>query len=798
MRYIFILFTLLACSHSLSAQIQAKQIRVDSTAANPRPRDTLYLIGNDTTTGSSTYGLGKWYNADSLVSALAGGVGGPIPINDLLLADGNNTINNANYNQEWQWNTLSSGSGLKLSSTSTAAASSTQKLFHVDLSGANGTASQTTYAGYFSNGHSGSGATRNYGLYSLVNNGSSTSVAVYGNGDYAIGVMGETTSGTGLYATATSGKGIFSAVTTGSGAEIQTTSGLPLQLTSNSATTSSIENMIRMYRNSSGTVADGIGAALQFNIETSTSAVESNTINSRWTTSTHASRVSELYFNGINAGTTNTLFSLSGSGQATLNQYTTSNFNGGAAADSVLVITSTGVIKKRDSADFGGGGSATDLTIGGAGPTYTIESSTGTDVTIAAGGINALSESPANTLVITATEVDGSVTNEIQDITITGASQPFTFDLSDDATDATLTGAGILTFTRSGNAITGTATEVDGSTTNELNTIEEGNVSVQTGNSNIDFQSMFDVATDGAGEANISLDLSEASTVTTPESDDWVIMHDAGIPQHQKILWSDLASLVGGADGNGIYGGDGTTPSDVDVTVTDSIEFNSTLKIINDANDYVGIGAQAPEGKLHIRNSTGSDLVIEESGGTVLAKTKANSGGVEAPMQLQVFNRDVNIDISGDFYQMGNITFSKASATTPGGAINFNVGYDSLNLDGVLQIASRETGATDGIVKVVGGLRYKWTTSGSSTYTLNTGDMGLTMTVTGAKTATIPDAVTGIIGQVFQIFNSATSGDITIAITGGSGDTIYGDPTLLINESAIVTCVAVNKWIINN
>lgn len=52
---------------------------------------------------------------------------------------------------------------------------------------------------------------------------------------------------------------------------------------------------------------------------------------------------------------------------------------------------------------------ATDLTIGGSGPTYTIESSTGADVTVSGSGIT-LSESPANTLVLTAT--DPSLSNE--------------------------------------------------------------------------------------------------------------------------------------------------------------------------------------------------------------------------------------------------------------------------------------------------------------------------------------------------------------------------------------------------
>lgn len=204
--------------------------------------------------------------------------------------------------------------------------------------------------------------------------------------------------------------------------------------------------------------------------------------------------------------------------------------------DSSLIATQYDLTTISDTDDQG-------LTITGSGPTYTIDIDNGTDVIIAAAGINTLSESPANTLIITGTEVDGSTTNEIQDITLSGTTT-VTFDLSGDATDATITGAGIAAISRSGNAITVTATEVDGSTTNETNTIEEGNSSVQTGNLSVDFQTLFDVATDGGTECNISLDLSEATTVTTVESDDWMIMHDAGSAQHQKMLWSDFSETL--------------------------------------------------------------------------------------------------------------------------------------------------------------------------------------------------------------------------------------------------------------
>lgn len=66
--------------------------------------------------------------------------------------------------------TLSSGNLVNLTSTSTAAASNTQKVLNVATSGANGTSSQTTYGGYFSNTHTGTSST-NIGLYATASGG---------------------------------------------------------------------------------------------------------------------------------------------------------------------------------------------------------------------------------------------------------------------------------------------------------------------------------------------------------------------------------------------------------------------------------------------------------------------------------------------------------------------------------------------------------------------------------------------------------------------------------------------------
>lgn len=115
-----------------------------------------------------------------------------------------------------------------------------------------------------------------------------------------------------------------------------------------------------------------------------------------------------------------------------------------------------------------------NLTIEGSGPTYDIAISGGSDITVQGSGIVTLSESPANTLVITATEVDGSTTNEA-----------FTIDADDSDTEVIsnqtlkFEGAGIIStdYVPATDKLIITGTEVDGSTTNEIQYLDTFTIS---------------------------------------------------------------------------------------------------------------------------------------------------------------------------------------------------------------------------------------------------------------------------------------------------------------------------------
>lgn len=148
------------------------------TVLNDETAGALISISNTgivfTLDGTSTVRYAADYSANYTARSLIDR--GFLTVSNLLSAGGTNTIDNAAFAQEWQWNTLAGASGLKLSSTSTASASNAQKLLEISLSGANVTATQTTYGLDISNTHTGStssnialrlaasGGTNNYAL----------------------------------------------------------------------------------------------------------------------------------------------------------------------------------------------------------------------------------------------------------------------------------------------------------------------------------------------------------------------------------------------------------------------------------------------------------------------------------------------------------------------------------------------------------------------------------------------------------------------------------------------------------
>lgn len=146
-------------------------------------------------------------------------------------------------------NAVGAASIVNISSTSTAAASDLQKGLNIALNGANATASQTTYGVYVDNSHSGTTPV-NYGIYSTLTNGTTTSAAFKASVTTQLGVDVVGTSGTGVQSVVTTGKAFYGSVTG---------SNPVFEFTKLSAATASTISIGSLFGQSSGTAAAGFG-----------------------------------------------------------------------------------------------------------------------------------------------------------------------------------------------------------------------------------------------------------------------------------------------------------------------------------------------------------------------------------------------------------------------------------------------------------------------------------------------------------------------------------------------------------
>jgi len=130
----------------------------------------------------------------------------------------------------------------------------------------------------------------------------------------------------------------------------------------------------------------------------------------------------------------------------------------GVVGSSGQVLTSQGAGNNPQWTTVSGGGGATDLSYTGSSSPVTLNSSTGTDVTISAGGIITLSAT-SSALTITATEVDGLATNEgALSVGAGGANTSLIQSNTSGSTAVTLSGGTGVTITEIGSTITIAAT----------------------------------------------------------------------------------------------------------------------------------------------------------------------------------------------------------------------------------------------------------------------------------------------------------------------------------------------------
>ena len=382
---------------------------------------------------------------------------------------------------------------------------------------------------------------------------------------------------------------------------------------------------------------------------------------------------------------------------------------GVSTTSGVSTISNTGIITEVD-------GSVTNegsLTVGaGTASTSIINSNTSgsTGVTITAAGINAITET-GNVITLTATEVDGSVSNELQTVANTSNATSHTVTLSNSggsiqivegsgiglATTGT-SGAGVLTVTNSApdqtvsiagagiNVATGTypnftvtATEVDGSVTNEIQTV--ANTSDATSHT---------ITLSNSGG---SIQLVEGSGVTLTTTG----TSGAGVVT--------IASTGGGGGGGGdVVGPSSATDNAVarfDATTGKLIQ--NSVVIIDDLGNQSGVlstqygsGSAVPlaAGKAWYNESTGSfnigmgnGNITQQVGEELFYYGKASAAITDSPIQL--------IYKTGSVGASGVISFAPTVASITDYDLILGIATESIALNAFGRVTSH--GIVNGI-----------------------------------------------------------------------------------------------------
>ncbi len=307
----------------------------------------------------------------------------------------------------------------------------------------------------------------------------------------------------------------------------------------------------------------------------------------------------------------------------------------------------------------------TNLSFSGASSPVTLNSSTGDDVTVTAGAGIGLTATAGNLTV--ANTGDLSATNELQTLSVAAN----TTTLSNSGGSMTIAGAGINSVGTSGSTITVTGTEVDGSTTNELQ-----NLSL-TGQ---------------------SLGISSGTGVTLP--------------------------IVGVTAGTGISvstsSGNATVTNTGDLSSTNEIQRLDTFAVVsgilrasllNDGVPFSGVPLPVPDGS-ETKVNAGTAIGVSGTGTTGSPYVVTNT----APDQTVSITNGGGIGVSGT-YPAFTLTATDPSTTNE---------LQNLSLTGQSLGISSGTGVTLPIVGVTAGTGISVSTSSGNATVTNTGDLSST------------------------------------------------------------------------
>lgn len=418
----------------------------------------------------------------------------------------------------------------------------------------------------------------------------------------------------------------------------------------------------------------------------------------------------------------------------------------------------------------------TDLTISGTTSPLTLNSSTGTDITITSGtGISLMGTSGNVTINNTGviTETDGSITNEgsltvnagtgttsvissntsgSTDVTITagtgmsisentGTNNITLTNASPDQT-VVLTGAGINVVTGTYPSFTITGTEVDGSITNELQTI----------------------------------------TATSDAT------------SHTETL-SSTGGSIKLVEGSGITLTTTGTSADAIVTIASTASGTTDLTIT---------GSSSP---LTLNSSSGTDVTLTAGTGVTLSGTSGNATITNSAPDQTVVLTGAGITAITGTYPSFTVTSTEVDGNISNeGSLSVNAGTSTTSV-----IASNTSGSTNITLNAGSGLSISENT-GTNNITLTNSSPDQTVSITGAginvTTGTYPNftvtgtevdgnlsnegsLTVGVGTATTSIINSNTTGSTGVTVTAGTGLAIaeVGNVITLTNSSPDQTLI---------
>jgi len=389
----------------------------------------------------------------------------------------------------------------------------------------------------------------------------------------------------------------------------------------------------------------------------------------------------------------------------------------------------------------------------------------GQTLTVAGAGIATADYVPAtNTLTITATEVDGNISNE-GSLTVAAGSGTTSIINSNTSgqTGVTITAAGILTISESGNVITLTATEVDGSATNEAWTIDGDDADTEViSNQTVKFQGAGITTTDYNSTTDVML-------ITSTEVD--------GNVSNEGSL-----TVAAGASNTSIINSNTSGQTGVTLTAAGILTISESGNVITLTGTEVdGSTTNELQTFANTSNATTHTVTLSNSGGSIQLAEGAGitlaTGGTGLNGTVTITATDASAtneawtidgdDADTEVISNQTVKFQGAGITTT----DYNSTTD------VMLITSTEV---DGNVSNEGSLTVAAGASNTSIINSNTsGQTGVTLTAAGILTISESGNVITLTGtevdgsttnelQTFANTSNATTHTVTLSNSGGS------------------------------